>query len=90
MVDNPGVTQRGKIGLYLTMNVANSKKKNVKLLAIMFSANTVISIDGLCVKMEIHLKVLLFISDALSNVDVTFTLRRDIFEALSANLHFYT
>ena len=54
MVDNPGVTQRGKIGLYLTMNVANSKKKNVKLLAIMFSANTVISIDGLCVKMEIR------------------------------------
>ena len=57
MFENPGVTQRGKMGSYLTMNVANSKKKNQKLLVIVFLAHTVILSYILLVRIEIDQKL---------------------------------
>ena len=82
MLENSGVIQSEKMGLYLNMHVANSKNNIEKLLTIVFSASTDTSINELVVKIKFAFKMLIFMSDDTIHVEVTFTLETATFETI--------
>ena len=77
------------MGLYLNMHVVNLKNNYQKLLTIVFSASTVILINELVVKIKFPLKMLIFMSDDIFHVEVTFTLETATFETIWVKLHLY-